>query len=107
MTCPEFMRRALRNRTFGATAEQKNLVINVCWTGESYDQELFSDEIAKKVLEGDRNATQHDFLEIIVSRGHNLGVASAHVSEAFQRTPAEWRERLGLSEPAKASGIQP
>jgi len=92
---------------FWASQGEASLIISVQWTGNSYDDEALSDDVAKKILEGDHAVAQLGVLRIVVSHGFNIGIANAHVSQAFQHTPAEWRERLGLAPLAEPPGTKP
>ena len=91
----------------GSDSHQKILVIDVLWTGQSGSESAVADRIAKLILQQDSKAQEHDVFRIVISRGYDIGIASARVSQIFEHTPAEWKARLlevpapNAPEPAK------
>lgn len=89
----------LTQYTFGGGASEKVFVVNVFWTGKSTDEEAFADRVAKSIVQSDPSVQDHDLLRVVMTRGYDIGIASAHVSDAFDHTPAQWNARFsdGLS----------
>ncbi len=80
-------------RNFNSGVTKKIFVVSASWSGKRSDGEAFADEVAKMILQQDPEAQNHDVLRIVVIRGYDLGIARAQQSDAFERTPAEWKER--------------
>jgi uncharacterized RDD family membrane protein YckC len=104
--------------------ENKILVINVYWTGESAksntsmwlvgfekqreDGEAFAHRVAKLILEHDSTVQEHDLFKVVLIRSCDLGIARFQVSYPYEHTPAEWKTLLyGASGDAKAAAIKP
>jgi uncharacterized RDD family membrane protein YckC len=80
----------LTNSNFSGGGKERILVVNVFWTGKSADEEAFANRAAKLILQNDPNVPNYDLLRVVMIRGYDLGIANAHVSSAFEHTPAQW-----------------
>jgi uncharacterized RDD family membrane protein YckC len=69
-------------------------VVNVFWTGKPADEKAFANRVAKLVLQNDPTVKGYDLLRIAMIRGYDLGIAHAHVSNAFEHAPADWIAHL-------------
>lgn len=81
-------------RNFNSGVTKRIFVVSASWSGKRSDGEALADEVAKMILQQDPEVQNHDVLRIVVIRGYDLGIARAQQSDAFERTPAEWKERL-------------
>jgi uncharacterized RDD family membrane protein YckC len=84
----------------GGGDKKRILVINVRWAGSPQDEGACADEIAKRVLEHDSDATHRDLLRVVMIRGYDLGIAHAQVAKSFEHTPADWNTRLFGTSPS-------
>jgi uncharacterized RDD family membrane protein YckC len=81
-------------RGSGTARSERIFVVNVFWTGRQSDDEEFANDVAKQIIQNDPKAEGYDVLRITIIHGYNLGIAQAQRSNAFERTPAEWKARL-------------
>ncbi len=111
----------LNQTDYGSGEKKKILVINVYWSGQSRDKQVFTsngvgnindnwtdkqafaDQVGKLIINQDPTVRDRDLLKIVVIRGYNLGIAHAQVSYYYQHTPAEWNARLFGTEEAPAN----
>ena len=89
----------LTSSNWGSSEKKRILVINVYWTGKSEEEQFFSDQVAKLIIEHDPKVKQHDLLRVVMIRGYDLGIAHTQISHSFEHTPAEWSNRLFRSAP--------
>lgn len=80
---------------------RKVLVIEVSWTGTRADEEAFANQVARIILRNDPKIQAYDVLSIGITRGYNIGIASAWTSERIAHSPAEWSQRLSGNSPAE------
>jgi uncharacterized RDD family membrane protein YckC len=79
---------------YGSGARQTILVVNVYSSGKPGDEEAFADNVVKLMMDHDPGAKDHDLLRVNISRGYDLGIAHAQVSQSYVHSPAEWNVRL-------------
>lgn len=79
---------------FGDSASAKFLSINIQWTGEPGDEEEIADQVAKVIIQNDRNIQNYAKLSVSITRGYDLGIGSRWTSRAFAYSPNEWRMRV-------------
>lgn len=73
---------------------QRSLIVNVIWTGDSANQEILADRIAGIVLENDPTTDNDKMLSIVIVRGYDLGFFHYQLSNRFAHSPAEWDSML-------------
>jgi uncharacterized RDD family membrane protein YckC len=74
--------------------DQRSLIVNVVWTGDSANQEILADRIAGIVLENDPTTDNDKMLSIVIVRGYDLGFWRYQSSQSFVHSPAEWDSML-------------
>lgn len=82
---------------------RKILTVNIVWAGNPADQEAFAGQAARIILQNDQRVQDYDQLHIVITRGFNIGFASAWHSNTFHGTPAEWQEHIFGASPATGS----
>ena len=83
----------------GDSKKKKILVVSVRWIGESADEPVFADQVAKLIIEHDPHVNEHDSLRITMIRGYDLGIAHAQLSRYYEHTPSEWNARFLQTSP--------
>jgi len=73
---------------------KRTLVINVSLREDSSDPEALADQIAKLIIQNDKNIQDYDLLRVVLIRGFDIGIAHESASSSFVNTPADWRQRL-------------
>lgn len=69
------------------------LSIQVVIDSKAIDQEALADRMARIALDRYADASGKDVINVKVSYGYDIGIASAWRSQAFTHSPAEWRAR--------------
>lgn len=72
---------------------KKVLIISVTRTESPGNTEIFADEVAKVIIENDRNLQTYDELSIRILYGYDIGIASRWRRVEYEHTPSEWRNR--------------
>lgn len=63
--------------------------------------EPLADRVARIVLEH-ASTNDEDMLNVIISEGYDIGIASGWRNQSYRHSPSQWRERLGIDKPAGA-----
>jgi len=87
-----WMKSAVFNR--GAQTST-NLTVTVVPVSKAVDPEELANRIARIALDAGQKSAQKDWINVSVSYGYDIGIASAWRRDNFSFTPAQWRERLG------------
>jgi uncharacterized RDD family membrane protein YckC len=81
--------------TSSSSGERKRIyVVNVFWSGTQNEEEAFASQVASRILENNPHIADRDLLRIVVIRGYDLGIATAHRSDPFEDSPARWKAKL-------------
>lgn len=84
------------------SGKKKILVVNVYWTRGRADEKAFVNQVATLILQHDPKINNHDLLRIVMTRGYDIAIAHAQISQSYEHSPAEWRDLLsGKDQPQK------
>ena len=74
----------------GSIKNKNILSLNVKLSKAPTDEEKFASHVANLILDRDPNAKNHDAINVILTRGYDLGVASWHTTRVFSYSPYLW-----------------
>jgi uncharacterized RDD family membrane protein YckC len=80
---------------------KKILYVSIIRKSKPLSEEGFADEVARTVLQGDRNAIDYDELSIRLFYGYDIGITSRWNHREFAHTPAEWQQRVLGKQPGR------
>jgi uncharacterized RDD family membrane protein YckC len=83
----------------GARQETAYLAVTVRLKRRPSEFESSAAQVASLVLATYPESKQQDFLVVTAGYGYDIGIARAWISRRFQRSPAEWEQKIA---PAKA-----
>jgi uncharacterized RDD family membrane protein YckC len=92
---------SLAHDSIGGGAK-KDLDVNITLQSNSINQEAFADEVARTILQNDRNSQNYDQLSIRIFYGYDIGIAARWNHQEFAHSPAEWRQRAGGISPVQS-----
>jgi uncharacterized RDD family membrane protein YckC len=78
----------------GNNDSAKLLSITILWTGKPGNEEQIADEVAKLITQNDRSLQNYTRMNIVITRGYDLGIGSRWTSRTFGHSPDEWRSRV-------------
>jgi uncharacterized RDD family membrane protein YckC len=81
-------------RNLKDAGDRRSLIVNVIWTGNSANQEILADRIARIVLENDPTVDNDKMLSIVIVRRYDLGLSRKQESNLFEHSLAEWDSML-------------
>jgi hypothetical protein len=78
------------SRNAGSGATRQTLSITIFANGKPADPEGSANLAAQTLLAKDPSAHNYDSIRVVITRGYDLGIASAYKSESYVHTPADW-----------------
>ena len=76
---------------------KKILYARIIRTSRPESEDAFAGEVARIILQEDRNAADYDQLSIELFYGYDIGIATRWNHKEFLHTPAEWRQQVPRS----------
>ncbi|WP_158823042.1 RDD family protein [Granulicella sp. S156] len=80
---------------FASSDEIKTIfTVNVVWRGPCHEERSHAGHIAELLLQRDPRIEEYDLLQIGVTCGYDLGIASHQISRNVTLSPSEWQTYL-------------
>jgi hypothetical protein len=82
---------------------KRTLIIRIIYSQKAWSPEAMADQAVRLILQNDKNVHDYDMLQIVITRGYDLGIAHGSFTWKFEHTPADWNQRLFGASPEQIS----